>query len=149
MSDQSLVATVTTFRVRWAECDPAGIIYHARAFDWFSEGRLAWLEARHLSYYDVLRARGVDLLVMGCDARFLHMLRPGDRLSLTTRVGALTPTRLHFMYAVEAGGRAVIEGATRHVFVAGGHAINLKKRHPDIYEALLASLGGGGVREGD
>jgi acyl-CoA thioester hydrolase len=142
-SDGQSGAVRLDLRVRWAECDAAGIIYHAHAFDWFSEGRLAWLEAHGLSYYDVLRARGVDLLVLECEARFGRMLRPGEAVTVTTRAGGLTPTRVAFHYQVEAGGRTAATGVTRHVFVAAGHAISLSKRCPDIFAALRGQVAAG------
>jgi acyl-CoA thioester hydrolase len=127
-------------RVRWAECDAAGIIYHARAFDWFSEGRIAWMEQLGLSYYQLLRPRSIELLVLECQARFVNMLQPGDQCELVVWAGEMTPTRVTFFYRVEREGRLMIEGLTRHVFVAGGHAINLRKKAPDLHEAWMGAL---------
>jgi acyl-CoA thioester hydrolase len=126
--------------VRWSECDPAGIIYHAHVFDWFSEGRIAWLSRLGLSYYEVLRPQGFELLVLECQARFLHTLRPGDTAELDIGAADLTPTRVTFYYRVRLEGRVVVEGVTRHVFVMAGHAVNLRKRAPGLYDLWARSI---------
>jgi acyl-CoA thioester hydrolase len=126
--------------VRWSECDAAGIIYHAHVFDWFSEGRIAWLKALGISYYEVLRPIGFELLVLECQARFLHTLKPGDDVWLDVAAAELTPTRVSFYYRVRRQDQVMAEGVTRHVFVVAGHAVNLRKRAPDLYELWARHL---------
>lgn len=123
-------------RVRWAECDAAGIIYHARVFDWFSEGRIVWLTDHALDYYQVLRPHGIELLVKSASASFHHTLHPGDPVRLMVEPESVTPTRVSFRYRVDAPGRVdvvAIEGLTEHAFVVEGHARRLDRLAPDIY----------------
>jgi acyl-CoA thioester hydrolase len=122
--------------VRWSECDPAGILYHPRVFDWFSEGRLGWLSRFGQDYYREWRSRGIELLVLECEARFRRPLRPGDAVDVTTAVGDATPTRLTFLYRVTRSGEVVAEGLTHHAFVSQGRPVNLSKRAPDLLDAF-------------
>ncbi|AEW03715.1 thioesterase [Sulfobacillus acidophilus DSM 10332] len=129
--------------VRWAECDAAGIIYHARVFDWFSEARVSWLAEHALSYYHVLRPQGVELLVKSAHAHFRHALAPGDRVRVTIRLQQITPTRATFHYEGFLWREEwilALEGETDHAFVQGGRAQRLDRRHPDIYQAFCESL---------
>lgn len=122
--------------VRWAECDAAGIIYHARVFDWFSEGRIAWLREHDLDYYHILRAHGIELLVKSANASFHHTLRPGDPVDLEIVLDVVTPTRASFRYRVSAPDNpsvVALEGMTEHAFVIDGRARRLDRAAPHIY----------------
>lgn len=124
-------------RVRWAECDAAGIIYHARVFDWFSEGRLSWLQDHNLNYYDVLRPDGIELLVKTSTASFHHALRPGDPIVLTITLQAITPTRATFQYRIGAPANPAVEaltGVTEHAFVVNGRATRIDRFRPAVYK---------------
>lgn len=128
--------------VRWAECDAAGIIYHARVLDWFSEGRIVWLRDHGLDYYDVLRSAGIDLLVKSANVTFHHSLRPGDPVHLGIVVETVTPTRVTFRYRVEVPDVpkiAAIEGMTEHAFVMEGRARRMDRLAPDIFHHLEQS----------
>ncbi len=122
--------------VRWAECDAAGIIYHARVFDWFSEGRIAWLNDHQLSYYELLRPHGVELLVKSATAAFHHALRHGDPVRLRISMETLTPTRVSFRYWMAAPANpdvTALEGLTEHAFVVDNRARRLDRMFPDIF----------------
>lgn len=124
-----------TTRVRWAECDAAGIIYHAHVFDWFSEARISWLRQYDLDYYGVLRARGIELLVKSANASFHHTLKPGDPVRLLVSAGELSKTRVTFRYRVLAPSNpdvTALEGFTEHAFVVNGRAQRMDRAALDI-----------------
>ncbi len=130
-------------RVRWAECDAAGIIYHARVFDWFSEGRIVWLKEHQLDYYDHLRPLRIELLVKSATASFHHSLRPGDPIRLTVTADQLSPTRITFHYQVlplQSPGLVALEGLTEHAFVVDGRAKRLDRAAPDVFAQFAQAL---------
>jgi acyl-CoA thioester hydrolase len=129
-----------SLRVRWAECDAAGVLYHAHALDWFSEARVVWLEGIGASYYQQVRQAEVELLVLDVFARFPRALHPGDAIDVTAWVDELSPTRMRFVYRVEHQGRVAVEGFTRHAFVRRGRAVNLSKASPPLYARLVDAL---------
>jgi acyl-CoA thioester hydrolase len=129
-----------SLRVRWAECDAAGVLYHAHALDWFSEARVVWLESIDASYYQHVRQEGIELLVLDVFARFPRALHPGDAIDVTAWVDELTPTRMRFVYRVEHQGRVAVEGFTRHAFVREGRAVSLSKASPLLYARLVDAL---------
>jgi acyl-CoA thioester hydrolase len=136
-ADQGM-RTALPLVVRWAECDAAGIIFHGRVFEWFSEARVAWLAQAGLSYYHDVVPLGVELLVTRATAAFQRPLRPGDAVVVEARVTHLTPARMHFGYRVLRDGLRCADGETQHGFVMHGRAGNLKKAHAALYEQLLA-----------
>ncbi len=130
-------------QLRWAECDPAGIIYHAHLFDWFSEGRIQWLKEHDLDYYKVLRPRGVELLVRHAEAQFFHAMHPGDWVALSVDLTSLTPTRAKFDYHVVKDDNIQQEmsrGITEHVFVHEGRASRVDRRTPDLFTLFQAAF---------
>ena len=127
--------------VRWAECDAAGIIFHGRVFEWFSEARVAWLATCGVSYYRDVVPAGVGLLVTEATARFRRPLKPGDAVVVEARVSRLSPARMQFAYDVWLGAEVAVVGETQHAFVMQGGAGNLKKAHPSLYQTLQAAAG--------
>ena len=127
--------------VRWAECDAAGIIFHGRVFEWFSEARVAWLAGIGVSYYRDVVPSGVDLLVTQAGAHFREPLKPGDAVAVEAGISRLSPARLHFAYRVWREGAMAVFGETQHAFVMRGRAVNIKKAHPSLYGALMAAAG--------
>lgn len=129
--------------VRWAECDPAGIIYHARVFDWFSEARAVWLREHGLDYYREIRSRGIELLVRDAGLTFRHALRPGDRVVVKTILKEYTATRALFNYRVirEVGSsHTAVYGQTSHVFVVNGRARRLDRAFPDLAQRFQEQI---------
>jgi len=71
----------TTVKIRFAYCDPAGIVYFASHFDilngvvedWFGDGL-------GLDYHDIVGRRRVGLGYIHASADFLLPARMGDRL---------------------------------------------------------------------
>lgn len=124
--------------VRWAECDAAGIIFHGRVFEWFSEARVAWLANIGVSYYGDVVPSGVELLVTHAAAQFQRPLKPGDAVAVEAGVSRLSPARLHFAYRVWRQGSVAVFGETQHAFVVRGRAGNIKKAQPWLYGALMA-----------
>lgn len=121
--------------VRWAETDAAGIVYHARLFDWFSEARAVWLREHGLDYYQVMRSRGIELLVSRAAAEFYRTLKPGDAVRVEVFLERCSPTRAQFGYRVlyqNGTGRALAAGSTEHAFVVAGRAQRLDRGAADI-----------------
>jgi len=129
-----------SIHVRWAECDAAGILYHARVFDWFSEARILWLAGIGHSYYQDWRPNGLELLVREAHASFVRAMRPGERLELDAWVDERLGARLRFRYRVRHQDEIAVEGFTEHVFVQNGHAVNLARVAPDLDRAVAEAM---------
>ncbi|OLZ11156.1 thioesterase [Sulfobacillus thermosulfidooxidans] len=129
-------------QVRWAECDVAGIIYHAHVFDWFSESRIQWLMAHDLDYYKILRPRGIELLVRHAEAQFFYAMHPGDLVAVDVELTGLSPTRARFTYRVlrdDITQQETSRGMTEHIFVQQGHASRVDRHNPDLFARFQAA----------
>jgi 4-hydroxybenzoyl-CoA thioesterase len=81
--------------VRWGDCDPAGIIYTPRVFDFAMEAIEAWWrEVVGVNWYDLnwIHQMGAPSVRMECD--FLRPLKPDQVVGVEVRVERIGRTSL-------------------------------------------------------
>ena len=109
-------------RVRYAECDPQGVVFNSRYLEYFDVALTElWREAFG-NYGDVMEELGVDLVVAEATIRYRASLRFDDEFELVATVQRLGTTSTTIAIAVVRHGEVVAEGELRHVFVARGTA---------------------------
>ena len=76
------------FTIEWGHCDPAGIVFNSRFFEFFDWGTWMLFEAALGVRPPELSARlGIDSIpLVDAGARFLAPVRFGDVVELTSRV---------------------------------------------------------------
>ena len=72
-------------RVRYAECDPMGVVHHTVYPVWFEMGRTELLRATGASYRE-FEEQGLFLVVVRLDVRYRQPARYDDELQLHTRL---------------------------------------------------------------
>lgn len=93
-----------TRRVRYRECDPMGVVYHAHYIDWFEEARTEALRELGLPYSE-LEKEGVFMPVVDLAARYHRPALYDDLVEIVTTVSDEIPTtRVRFDYEVRRGG---------------------------------------------
>ena len=70
----------TKLRVRYAETDKMGVVYHAHYVVWFEVGRTEYCRAAGLPYRSMEESGGL-ILVTGLDCRYRRPARYDDALS--------------------------------------------------------------------
>ncbi|MDD3652859.1 MAG: acyl-CoA thioesterase [Desulfotomaculaceae bacterium] len=131
------------FTVRWGDCDAAGVTYYAKYFDWFTDGRIAFLDQVGLSYMDIFHNQGIELVVIDAFCRYRLSLRPVEKVILETSITSLTRTRITFAYRVlKEDNTVTAEGSTNHAYVDDrGKPFNIAKRYPSLWEELSRKIG--------
>ena len=99
------------FRVRYPECDPMGLLHHAKYLEYFEMGRTELLRLSGLTYRD-LEARGFLLVVAQVECRYRAPVRYDDVVSLRTRLVKLTRARIDHEYEMAVEGRLVCQART-------------------------------------
>jgi acyl-CoA thioester hydrolase len=125
-------------RVRYAETDQMGIVYHANYFPWFEEARTGFFEAIGLSYRE-LEEQGFYFPLIECNCRFRQPARYADRLTVRARIREVKGARVTLAYEVlkKPGGELLAEGWTSHVFVDREfRPLNMLRARPDIYARM-------------
>jgi acyl-CoA thioester hydrolase len=105
-------------RVRYAETDQMGVVYHANYLAWCEVGRVEWLRARGVAYRD-LEAGGVALAVAEASLRFLAPARYDDLIRVRTTLEEVRSRQLRFRYEISrpADGARLVEAHTALVSI--------------------------------
>ena len=86
-------------RVRYAETDQMGVVYHANYLAWCEVGRTEWIRAAGMSYRD-MEAQGVGLAVSDLQMRFHASATYDDVVRVETRCTELRSRTVTFEYLV-------------------------------------------------
>ncbi len=102
--------------VRFGACDPVGIVYFPRFFDWFHEAMEAWFgEALGRPYAVVLQRIGFPAVHTECD--YARPCAFGDRIVIALTVGHVGRASLRLDYVVHGAGDAADVRARGHTVV--------------------------------
>ncbi len=106
-------------RVRYAETDQMGVVYHANHLIWCEMGRVDWLTGAGLPYSEI-ESRGLYMPVVEAACRYLAPARFDQRIELATRLVGLGRSRARFGYRVWGpGGKLIAVAYTEHAAVNG------------------------------
>jgi len=128
-------AQTINIRVRYAETDKMGVVYHANYFMWFEVGRCELLRAIGKSYRD-LEAEGIRLPVIEAHCEYKSPALYDDELVVKTRGNLLSPARVEFLYEISRPADGILNAVGRTVHASldtNGRPCRL----PDYIGALL------------
>lgn len=106
----------TEIRVRYAETDAQGVVYHANYLIYFEVARGAFLHAHGIDYND-LEAAGTFAVVVEARTRYAAPARYDDVLTISATLAEVRNRSFTFSYRVTRGDTLVAEGETAHVCV--------------------------------
>jgi acyl-CoA thioester hydrolase len=130
----------TDVKVRYAETDAQGVVYHGSYVVWFEVGRTEYCDAAGYPYAR-MEAEGVNIVVSDLAARFRRPARYGDVVRVATRLAAVRSRGCTFSYRVALpGGAIAVEGETVHLFV--DRASGRPAAVPGPVRAALAAFAG-------
>ena len=106
------------FTVEWGHCDPAGIVFNSRFFEYFDwcmwemfESALAVPRAELFAVYDIMGIPLVD-----ARAKFLLPVKFGDRVEVASEVTAFRRSSLDVTHRLTVGGELAVEGLETRVW---------------------------------
>jgi acyl-CoA thioester hydrolase len=105
-----------SFRVRYGECDPQGIVFNANYVAYFDHGFTElWREA--FGSYAVMEERGVDMVVAELNVEFHAPARFDELVSLAIGIERLGTTSMASRLQLHRDEDLLVEGRMRHVVV--------------------------------
>ncbi|MBX5496289.1 MAG: acyl-CoA thioesterase [Bryobacteraceae bacterium] len=109
----------TRFRVRYAETDQMGIVYHANYLIWMELGRVEYCRARGLRYRDIEEQDGIRMAVVEAKCRFVSPARYDDEIIVRTEIEKAHQRLVRFGYRIlhAEENRLLAEGTTTHLFL--------------------------------
>lgn len=123
-------------RVRYAETDKMGVVYHANYFMWFEIGRCELLRTVGRSYRD-LEATGIGLPVIEAHCEYRSPARYDDELQVKTTAKMLSPARVEFVYEISRPSDGTVNAIGRTVHAAVD-TTGRPCRLPEYIQALLS-----------
>jgi acyl-CoA thioester hydrolase len=134
-------------RVRYAETDQMGVVYHANYLVWFEVGRVDFIRDMGLDYKAMEKEDNAMIAVIEASARYKAPARYDDEILVRTSLAGVRGTIVRFRYAVlraasgEKDEQLLCEGETTHIVVNS----EMKKRempqlYADRFRALLQRL---------
>ena len=139
----STVRSASRVRVRYAETDQMGVVYHANYFVWFEVGRTDLLRGSGWSYRE-LEGDGVSLPVIQASCDYRLPARYDDELEIRTTGAILTHVRVEFTYEVVriSDGASLVTGRTVHAALdRDGRPCRLPARVRALFEGQALGAG--------
>lgn len=106
----------TSVRVRYAETDQMGIVYHSNYLIWFEVGRAELLRNVGLAY-TIFEEQGLAVAVVEANCRYRRPALYDDELIIETSLESFSSRKLTFTYKVLRDNTLLAEGTTVHVFI--------------------------------
>jgi acyl-CoA thioester hydrolase len=109
----------TKLRVRYAETDQMGVVYHSNYIVWFEVGRVEMLRELGFTYREMERDDGTGLAVVDARCRYKAPARYDDLLRIRTRLLNVRGALIHFGYEIlrDDDGLLLAEGETVHLVI--------------------------------
>jgi len=106
-------------RVRYAETDQMGVVYHANYIIWFEVGRVELLRQLGFTYKDMETREGCHIAVVDAHCRFKAPARYDDCILVRARMKNVRESLIHFAYEVvrESDGTLLAQGETTHIVI--------------------------------
>ena len=107
----------TRLRVRYAETDQMGVVYHSNHLIWFEVGRVELMRQMGFSYRDMEREDGCFIAVAEVKCRYRAPVFYDDEILIRTRLKTVRESVVVFSYElVRADSNALVaEGETTHI----------------------------------
>jgi acyl-CoA thioester hydrolase len=107
----------TRLRVRYAETDQMGVVYHSNHLIWFEVGRVELMRQMGFSYRDMERDDGCFIAVAEVKCRYRAPVFYDDEILIRTRLKTVRESVVVFSYElVRADNNALVaEGETTHI----------------------------------
>jgi acyl-CoA thioester hydrolase len=126
-------------RVRYAETDQMGVVYHANYLVWFEVGRVELMRALGFEYKLMEIEDDCHIVVVDVKCRYLKPAKYDDVLRVRTRIAETLNRMIRYSYELfrDQDATLLATGETTHV-ICGGNG--RPKRLPEKYRARFAQL---------
>jgi acyl-CoA thioester hydrolase len=138
----------TRLRVRYAETDQMGVVYHANYLVWMEVARVDFCKAIGVDYRE-MEEDGVVIAVVEAHCRYMYPARFNDEISIAVTVLETTAKALRFEYDIrrEPDGRKLARGETAHLYLSkkGFRPIRLPEKYHTAFRVGAGEAGAGEV----
>jgi len=147
-SNQQPTINETRLRVRYAETDQMGVVYHSNHLIWFEVGRVELMRQMGLAYRDMEREDGLFIAVAEAKCRYRAPVYYDEEVVVRTRLKTVRQSVIVFGYELVRAttGALLAEGETTHIVT---NTEMKTSRLPDKYLSVFCgALGNNGSTRG-
>jgi acyl-CoA thioester hydrolase len=137
-TENSLPFHDATVRVRYAETDQMGVVYHANYLIWLEVGRVELMRSLGVEYREMESVDDCHIVVVDIHCRYHKSARYDEILRIRTRVSEARSRSIHFQYEIwrDGDGQLLATGETRHVICGkDGRPRHLPERYRQLFIA--------------
>jgi acyl-CoA thioester hydrolase len=130
----------TRLRVRYAETDQMGVVYHSNHFIWFEVGRVELLRQLGFSYRDMETQDNRFIAVAEAKCRYRSPVRYDEEVLVRTQLLNVRDSVVHFGYELRRAedGTVLAEGETTHIVTDSDMKIAaLPERYLTVFRAAV------------
>ena len=140
-SNHNPAVNETKLRVRYAETDQMGVVYHSNHLIWFEVGRVEFMRQMGFSYRDMEREDGLFIAVAEARCRYRAPVYYDEEVVVRTRLKAVRDSVIIFSYELARAntGALLAEGETTHVVTNSDMKISAL---PNKYLSVFRSAAG-------
>jgi acyl-CoA thioester hydrolase len=135
----------TRLRVRYAETDQMGVVYHSNHFVWFEIGRVELLRQLGFSYRDMESKDDRFIAVAEAKCRYRAPVRYDEEIVVRTEMLNVRDSVVHFGYELRRldDGTLLAEGETTHIVTDAEMKIaELPEKYLKAFRAALGKPNG-------
>jgi 4-hydroxybenzoyl-CoA thioesterase len=132
-------------RVQWGDCDPAGIVFYPRYFEWFDASTILLFEkATGMTKIKMLeKYGGAGLALLEARAVFKVASRYGDDIEIESQVTEFRRSSFFVQHTVTKAGVPALEGFETRLWTVRDPADATKLKSGSLPAEVLAGFQGG------
>ncbi|MGB2624828.1 MAG: thioesterase family protein [Candidatus Acidiferrum sp.] len=130
-----------TVRVRYAETDQMGVVYHANFLVWFEVGRVEFLRALGFEYKRMEKEDDCHIVVADVHCRYQQPARYDELLRIRTRIAETRSRVVRFSYEVfrDADSHLLATGESTHIICgSNGRPKLLPQKYRGVFDAVVS-----------
>ena len=127
-------------RVRYAETDQMGVVYHANHFIWFEVGRVELLRQLGFSYRDMEEQDKCFIAVVDARCRYKAPAHYDEEIIVRTQLKGVRESVIHFGYELLRAGDGMLlaEGETTHIVTDAAMKMTpLPEKYMKVFRAAV------------
>ncbi len=123
------------FRVRYAETDQMGVVYHANYLVWMEIARTELCRVRGVRYRDIERVDGLLLAVAEVQCRYHSPARYDDEILAKGFIKHAHARMVVFGYEIlnAETGTLLASGETKHIFLKDGKPVKVPAKYRAVF----------------
>jgi 4-hydroxybenzoyl-CoA thioesterase len=137
-----MLTNTRVIRVQWGDCDPAGIVFYPRYFEWFDACSILLFEkATGMTKIRMLeKYHGAGLALLEARATFKVASQYGDDIEIETRVAEFRRSSFFMHHRVMKGEVLALEGFETRVWTTRDANDNNRMRSAPIRRRYAPAL---------